>query len=225
MRTIDLTQGKYALVDDENYDWLMQWKWSVDMGGVRYAKRMQCNGKKIYMHRLIMGTNKGDEVDHIDNNGLNNTRDNLRFCTHKQNTYNAKSKGGVSKYKGVVFDKRDNTWNAHITVDGKYIYLGKTKKEKLAAQMYDYGAREYFGEFAKLNFPYELLDRLPARQKSSMFRGVSREVNRNKKWRVSVEHNGKRLYNERFSCELIAAIKYDEYALKVFGDKAKLNFG
>jgi hypothetical protein len=95
-------------------------------------------------------------VDHIDHNGLNNTRANLRLCTLSQNQYNRRSaKHGSSKYKGVGYLKCGKVFTTQIAYGGKTYYLGRFKDEKEAARVYDEKAKEFFKDFACLNFPEE----------------------------------------------------------------------
>ena len=159
MREIPLTQGKVALVDDEDYEWLNQWKWYVMWDGHHwYAVRNSPyrNGKRhtIRMHRLIVGAQPGQVVDHKDSEvTLDNQRENLRFCTRSQNAMNAKKRcdGLSSRFKGVRWYKRDNNWMVRIGIDGKRIFLGYFDNEIEAAIAYNKAARERFGEFARLN--------------------------------------------------------------------------
>lgn len=156
---IPLTQGKFAIVDCRDYAWLMQWKWYVVRGTVTwYAQRKQRHrGKQraMWMHRLIAATPKELQTDHINHNGLDNRRGNLRPCTRSQNQHNrlnTKHKDGVaySKYKGVR--RQDTKWQAMITVKGKAIRIGRFPSEIEAAKAYDQKAIELFGEFARPNF-------------------------------------------------------------------------
>jgi hypothetical protein len=155
MKEIQLTQGKVALVDDYDYEVLNNFKWFAHKHrNTHYAgkQKSRTEGKQRseLMHCIIMD-HKG--IDHIDGNGLNNQRSNLRFATHQQNQMNrGKLKGTSSKYKGVSLDKRSNKWNSYIKKDQKVIYLGLYYDEVEAAKAYDQKAIELFGEFARLNF-------------------------------------------------------------------------
>ena len=155
MKDIELTQGKVALVDDEDYEYLKQSKWYAhnQRDGECYA--MGGRGK-IYMHRLIMGTPKGMYTDHINGNGLDNRKENLRVCTNAQNLMNRpKSKINTTGYKGVTISKyrdRINTYiRAQININGKNKFLGFHKTPELAAKAYNKAAIKYHGEFAQLN--------------------------------------------------------------------------
>ncbi len=111
------------------------------------------NGKNTAMHRFIMKPAEGLVVDHIDGNGLNNTRANLRICTYQQNICNRKGWGKDSKYKGVCWDIYNKKWRAQINFNRECRYLGVFEDEIEAAKEYDKHAKKLFGEFAYLNFP------------------------------------------------------------------------
>jgi hypothetical protein len=163
MRKIFLTRGKVALVDDEDFEWLSQWKWSVETHAKTfYALRSIYLGREnskakmtlVRMHRVIMGMPVNKEVDHKDGDGLNNQRDNLRVCTHSQNLSNrGKDKDNTSGYKGVWFDKNRGKWSADLHFKGRTVHLGRFTSVIEAAKAYDKAALKYFGEFARLNFP------------------------------------------------------------------------
>ena len=155
MKLIKLTQGRFAQVDDEDFERVNQFKWSAHKNGnVWYSTRR--NGKSSEsMHSFIMGHSpKGMHVDHKDGDGLNNQKCNLRFCTPSQNSMNRGIKnGGTSIYKGISWLKAANQWSASIRHNDKRIYHKYFKNEIMAAKQYDIWATELFGEFARLNFP------------------------------------------------------------------------
>jgi hypothetical protein len=147
MQKIKLSKNKYALVDDADFTWLNQWKWSLTSHS--YASRI-ADGKQIYMHRLITNAPKGMEVDHINGDSLNNCQANLRICTKAQNAFNQKPRRGSSPYKGV--SRFRNKWQAHIRVAKDNIYVGLFNTQKEAALAYDMVAKQAHGSFARLNF-------------------------------------------------------------------------
>ena len=155
MKKIPLTQGKFAIVNDEDYEWLNQWKWCAwHSKNLWYACR-EDKGKTVFMHRVILNLSPGSDLqaDHINHDGLNNTRKNLRPCTHQQNTWNMLPKGITSKYKGLCFEKDRQKWRAGLNINGRFKNFGRFDSEIEAAKIYDIGAKKHFGEFARLNFP------------------------------------------------------------------------
>lgn len=157
MKTINLTQGQVALVDDEDYEYLAQFKWNAHKSGVTYyaERHAPVDGKQYYvkMHREIMNTPKGMEVDHIDHNGLNCQKSNMRNCTHKQNMTNQRPRG-KSKYRGVSWSERMGKWHGYIS--NPPTHLGYFDSEEETARRYDKFAKIRFGEFANLNFPNKI---------------------------------------------------------------------
>ena len=153
VKRISLVDGYYALVDADDYEWLNQYTWHLCGGG--YAART-VRGKQILMHREIMDAPKGMSVDHIDGNRANNSRANLRVCTQNENMRNqGKRPNATSRFKGVYIYRRTGKWCARIQLNGKPIWLGYFLDEVEAARAYDRAAVQYFGEFARLNFPEE----------------------------------------------------------------------
>ena len=152
MKEIQLTQGKTALVDDEDYEYLSQWKWTANFSkGKFYARRHLGNRKYLSMHKDLILSDL--DVDHIDGDSLNNQKYNLRTCTHLQNMQNGKIKSNnTSGYKGVNWYKKYEMWVARITVNKNRICLGYFNDVKDAARAYDAAARQYFGDFARTNF-------------------------------------------------------------------------
>ena len=159
-KEIKLTQGQYAIVDADDYEGLNQWKWYAHKKKTEhtfYVDRFASIGRNkremVSMHRLIMSLQNGDgkQVDHIDGNGLNNQRSNLRLCTRSQNNMNCRARKGTSKYKGVSWVKRDKRWLAKITHSGKLIYIGQFMCEDDAAFAYNKICKKLHGDFARLN--------------------------------------------------------------------------
>jgi hypothetical protein len=110
--------------------------------------------RETFMHRLIMNAKPGQQIDHKDGNGLNNTRDNLRIASHTLNMQNSKSRSGsTSRYKGVSWNTQRGKWVAQIRYDGRTRFLGYYTYEDEAARVYDEAALIGHGESARLNFP------------------------------------------------------------------------
>jgi hypothetical protein len=158
-RKIKLTQGKYAIVDPEDYEKLIGYPWYAAKSPRTFYARRYENGKTIKMHRQIMNPPPGLFVDHENHNGLDNRKANLKIATPTENARNRRPKSGKSGsiYKGVRRNKKLNKWRAVICYNGKYIHLGYFDDEKQAAKAYDEAAKELFGRFAFLNFPDESL--------------------------------------------------------------------
>ncbi len=149
MKQIELVNqyNIFALVDDEDFDKVSQFRWRLEKG--RYA----IGGVRSFrMHRMILSCDVGEEIDHINGNGLDNRKQNLRVVKHRQNSANRKaSSSNLLGYKGVT--KAGNGWTARIRVNYKQIYIGYYNSTVAAAKAYDKAAKEHFGEYAKLNFP------------------------------------------------------------------------
>ena len=158
MKYIKLTQGKTAIVDDEDYAELIKHKWcATQKHGIWYARTKIRMGNKliaISMHRFLLNPPKDMQVDHKNHNGLNNRRINIRICTHAQNIQNQRRKQSskTSKYKGVFWHAKNKYWYVQIKQNGKKISLGAFGNEIEAAKTYDKKAIELFGEFANTNF-------------------------------------------------------------------------
>lgn len=149
---IPLTKGEFCVVDEADAEMVLQHRWYTnDRGlGYRYAIRTAPSGSE-YLHRLIAGAERGEVVDHINGNTLDNRRDNLRVCTHQQNIFNCKCRPSKSGFKGVYLYHDKRRWAATITVGGKRTWLGLFDDPKEAARAYDAAAKERFGEYARLN--------------------------------------------------------------------------
>jgi hypothetical protein len=160
MKTIPLTQAKIALVDDQDLVLVSKYIWHAaydPSSGVYYAVTnpgCRRGRRQIRMHRLILGE-PDNQIDHVDGDGLNNQRHNLRVATHSQNMQNRHA-WGCSRFKGVKRSSNGKKWRATIYKDKKAINLGSFNIEVDAARAYDSKASELFGQFARLNFPSEL---------------------------------------------------------------------
>lgn len=155
-----LIGGSTTLVDDDDFEWLSQWRWAyiADPGYVARSTKVGGKSVRIYIHRAILNAPKGILVDHKDRNVLNNQKSNLRFATRRQNAQNAAAPKGIlksSKYKGVTWSKQRQRWAAQLKLNRKHIFLGYHNDELSAAHAYDIGAICHYGEFAYLNFTTE----------------------------------------------------------------------
>lgn len=162
MKQINLSRGYVALVSDEDYERVNQYTWYANekSHGNVYAARKQWlplekRYENISMHRFIMGV-VGNliEIDHRNGNKIDNQRENLRICTHKNNSRNVSIRKG-RKYKGVSNrgGKLAKPWRAYVSDNGKFVSLGYFATDEEAARAYDLKARELFGDYAALNYP------------------------------------------------------------------------
>ena len=140
-------QVAVTFVDDKDYDLLSRYHWTLQSHG--YV-RTYIEGKAVYMHRMIVGGEK--EIDHINRNKRDNRRLNLRFCTRSQNNANKRKESG---FVGIRWEQDRRKWLARIGYNGRTINLGRYEDEREAALAYDKAAKEYFGDFAQLNFSRE----------------------------------------------------------------------
>lgn len=160
MKEILLTQGKVALVDDEDFEWLSQWKWYAARQKLWYAGR-KCTTPRgsrfLAMHREIFGF-PGVFIDHANGNTLDNRRMNLRCATRAENIRNSPKRYSVqtsSRFKGVSWNRRQKKFCAYVCREGRLAHLGYFPDEMAAARAYDDAARRCYGEFACFNFPRE----------------------------------------------------------------------
>jgi hypothetical protein len=159
-RRIALTRGKYAIVDPEDYERLAKYRWQAVKSrntfyAIRCSRRDRNGARKYYqMHREIMKIEDNKVCDHINGNGLDNRKANLRPATRAQNGWN-QGKSNVksrSQYKGLAWDSKDKRWEVRISVNGRRIYIGRFKDQMEAARAYDRAANKYHGQFANVNF-------------------------------------------------------------------------
>lgn len=155
---IKLTKGKWAFIDTEDIPKVAHIHWHIHEG--KKFTTTYCRGSKwengkavgVMLHRIITGANPGQLVDHINHNGLDNRKCNLRICTAQENNRSVvKRKKGTSIFKGVYYDKRRHDYKATITVNKKTITIGYYKKEIDAAKAYNERALKLFGDFAVFN--------------------------------------------------------------------------
>lgn len=172
MVEIPLTQGKVALIDDEDAERVMQWKWTamqIRHGNAWYARRAIFLSKKtrpktktILLHRFLVNAPEGVQVDHRNRNGLDNRKENLRLATNAQNHQNMVSiKRSETGYRGVGYDKKRCRFYAKIRAFNVSVSLGWFDDAISAARLYDLAARKFHREFATLNFPDRSTDDLP----------------------------------------------------------------
>lgn len=159
MLAIALTPDHNAIIDDEDYDLISKYEWSLWTSGraknMFYARCTTERGQSISMHRIILGVSVNVAIDHINHNGLDNRRANLRITNQQKNSWNSKPHNdGVTRYKGIFNQGRNNgKWYSKVTYRGQRYYLGSFNSQEEAALAYDNKVLELFGEFAYLNFP------------------------------------------------------------------------
>jgi hypothetical protein len=153
MKEIPLTKGYVAIVDDDDYEYLSQFKWRVQ-GKIYAVRDDHSTGKRLqlYMHREIAGAKKGEVVDHLNHQTLDNRKENLRACSQTYNNGNHHMRSdNTSGYKGVTWNKRDRKWVAQIMFNGKNIRFGNFESKHDAARVYNFWAMDLFGEHALVN--------------------------------------------------------------------------
>ena len=146
---------KILIIDDNDFDKISKYTWNIDRNqNIFYAKtNIRINGKqiKLKMHRFIMGAVRGQQIDHINGNGLDNRKCNLRFCTIAENRRNVgRQKNNTSGYKGVYFNKRRGKYSSEIMADSKKIFLGYFTTIEEAYAAYCEAAKKYHGKFARI---------------------------------------------------------------------------
>lgn len=167
---IPLTRGAVALIDRADLQLVEGRGWMLHAGHptCQYAMSRDDEDRTIYMHRVLLGARPGDEVDHVDRNGLNNRRSNLRIVAHVQNVWNARGQlGKTSQFKGVSWAKRERCWVAGLNQrSAPKRFLGFYDDEVEAALAYDAAARATYGEFGFLNFPEIVTPQAPRTRRS-----------------------------------------------------------
>jgi hypothetical protein len=169
MKTIELTRGKFTIVDDEDYDRLIKhsWAWIPPTGSrsgrgyaVRKGNKRRGEPRTIQMHREILNPSANVAVDHVNLNSLDNRKANLRVATVQQNGFNRHKPimKCTSRYKGVLQRQNDTRWVARIKFNGRHVELGKYEKEEIAASAYNLASRIFFGRYRHENEGVEELD-------------------------------------------------------------------
>ncbi len=161
MRHLPLTQDRYALVDDEDYDVLARHRWYYlpnDRAGyaVRHVRTPEGRTVTIYLHRYLLRAAPHEHVDHADGDGLNNQRSNLRLSSPSENMANRRARARAVPYRGVYQDRRRPGYFAQISIGHQSRRLGTFATAEAAARAYDVAAYAAWGRFARLNFPHEL---------------------------------------------------------------------
>lgn len=229
---LPLTRGLFATIDTADEKLVSGMLWYAHPASRKGRSFFYAKGKApgdsplVYLHRLLLCF-PILHCDHRDRDGLNNRRCNLRLVTHRENMLNVSSHGGsASKYKGVSPSGSDvNPWRAGIAVNDVYEHIGTFETEEDAAIAYNRRAVELHGELAVLN---DVPDREPVRKKRSrkhVYRGVYKGHGGGFIAVVSREFNSKRFRKQvgTFPTAIDAAIAHDNYAVKVFGDRAITN--
>jgi hypothetical protein len=153
-KEIQLNKGTITIVDNDDYEYLNQWKWYLLKSHTNYyaIRSSRPDNKLIQLHRIVIKAKQGEIVDHINGDKLDNRKVNLRICTHAQNNQNRKiSKLNKSGYNGVSWSIKNKRWVAQIACEKKKIHLGYYKDLIEAAKVFNQAAKKYHGEFAKLN--------------------------------------------------------------------------
>jgi hypothetical protein len=155
---VPLTKGYEAIIDAEDAKLIGQWNWHANLGGKNvYARRkvkkceVDIEGRYMFLHRELLKPGTEIHVDHIDGNGLNNRKENLRLVTSHQNCFNRKiNSNSTSGLKGVTWNKKDQRWRAQIRFDGEKIFLGNYKCPNEAYAAYCKASADLHGEFGRI---------------------------------------------------------------------------
>lgn len=228
-KIINLVNGGQTIVSEEDYEYLSSFRWFRSSHGYAYRQwNEHRNGwvrhHALWMHRLINGTPPRLFTDHANGNKLDNRRSNLRTCNKAQNSANRpKNRINGTIYKGVSFHPSTGLWRARVK-DGKWQKTTYHKTEEQAALDYNRMATEHFGEFAYHNQIPDGTEPTIHRKKSCIYRGVAfKKKQKLNPYEAGIESNGQWLFLGGFPTAEEAAVKYNEWAVKLHGDKARLN--
>ena len=157
MKKIPLSQGKFALIDDEDYSEIAKYRWYFckKTGDARRHDK-DCDwrlSRKVLMHRQLTNAKPGLVVDHINGNRLDNRRSNLRVCTQAENCINTKPRKNKSGYTGVYYTRvsKNKPWQARVQLNNKQYHFGFHRTRREASEARDAGAKKLHGQFARLN--------------------------------------------------------------------------
>lgn len=152
MKVIDLGCGMKSIIDDADFNLVSKYKWCPRWSAraKQHYASAPVNGARVDMHRFLMDSPKGMCIDHINHDGLDNRRENLRICTNAENSRNRRGANRNSKsgIRGVYFHKQAKTWFAEVRVNGKKVYLGSFKTPDEAAKVMPAALKKHFGSFA-----------------------------------------------------------------------------
>lgn len=155
MKTISLTQGRFALVDDEDYQLLSRHTWcavKANKSDCIWYAQTHVGPALVRMHEMVLGKIKGTIIHHDDHNGLNNQKDNLKRTTHQNNIgHSKKFKSNTSGYKGVSWDQANKKWVTQVAMSSGNGYQKRFHKLEDAVEAYDREAIKRWGEFALTN--------------------------------------------------------------------------
>lgn len=229
---IPLTQGKVAIVDEADAEMVSRYRWCyLNVGYAARHERIDGKDRMILMHRFLLGASPEQLVDHINGNGLDNRRENIRLCTKADNQRNQRRNSkNTTGYKGVSFDKARGKYIASIQVLGTQIHLGRFSTAEEASKAYEEAASRYHGEFAYAHsassvpaVPSDGAVVVATRPTfSSRYRGVSWKKQRST-WVASIGVAGRQKHLGVFATEQDAARAYNAAAIEHYGDKAILN--
>ncbi len=229
---IPLTKGKVAIVDEADAEMLSQYRWCyLNVGYAARHERIDGKDRTILMHRFLLCASSDQLVDHINGNGLDNRRVNIRLCTKADNQRNQRRNNkNTTGYKGVSFDKARGKYSASIQVFGTQIHLGRFSTAEEASMAYEDAARQHHGEFAYAHsanaVPAVSSERAISIVErptfSSGYRGVSWKKQRGV-WAANIHIQGRQKHLGVFTSEQDAARAYNAAAIEYYGDKAVLN--